>query len=484
MADFGLSKALTFRVPASDYANREIEDMKYNQQMQKQNEAMAMAKAKLFADNMEFQQGSNPVDAAIIKNENAQLLRDMGALRVGDWATNIDTLAQMNYIKQKYKSTDAVLRSAAWVEANKQAAEFMKLVAKDPTRYNLDDLEKFKQARANYDGSAPLVFEPPRELQDLNKLELDTATKLDPDHYESWHNGNIGAFKGKVSDDRLMNEAISIYKNNPDDYNYRYKGQAPEQIVNDIAKRLASASKTDMHFGTPDPAAAQIRVKQWEANAAKLAAKNSGLYEPAFLNTAYIQPGPKILEEAFTATPPVFVVDENGRQVQVNDVDFRYNGDLKDKGVKFDDNGKPVGGRITGMKEASGYIPRSFDYAKTKGWIVDDWGSSGVDSGTDYQVADKYKKKGELVPVTDKDGNTKYLFKEYATAIIDGNHPSYKARVDKGMAPKLRAQAGIVPDTESGNEDVPAASANEWKSAGWTDEQIKRGVSEGRIKVY
>lgn len=446
MADFGLSKGLTFKVPASEYVNREIEDMKYADQMRRQQEAVDMAKAQLFSDDIELQAGSNPIDNAIIQQENRNLLTELGSLAKGNWASNPEVLAQMKLAKQRYKSSDAVLRSVVHKQSMNDYLKWKQEAAKNPTRFRMDEAAQFENEMNNYDGSKPLVFKAPREIADLGAIEIAAASKMDPDHYETWNNGNKGAFTGRVSDSKLYAQAQSLYANNQSDYDYVYKDEKDK--VGAIARRLASETKTDQHFGEVDKLREakelelfKSKIRDWEA------AKNEGvsLYETAYLKPASIAPGAQELAKVFTSTPPAYYYDTNGKKVQITSDDpFNYTGSMTDQGVKFKENGEVASGSITGVKIAPGHINKSLEWASSQGYISDPLGFSGT-GNTDFEVKPEHKGKGEIA--FDKDN--KPYFKVYATAVIDGNSEVYKNRVDKGQARSITEGYGGQTNTMS-----------------------------------
>lgn len=446
MADFGLSKGLTFKVPASEYVNREIEDMKYADQMRRQQEAVDMAKAQLFSDDIELQAGSNPIDNAIIQQENRNLLTELGSLAKGNWASNPEVLAQMKLTKQRYKSSDAVLRSVVHKQSMNDYLKWKQEAAKNPTRYRMDEAAQFENEMNNYDGSKPLVFKAPREIADLNGIEIAAASKMDPDHYETWNNGNKGAFTGRVSDSKLYAQAQSLYANNQSDYDYVYKDEKDK--VGAIARRLASETKTDQHFGEVDKLKEAKELELFKARLQQTVdnqKKGVSLYETNYRNTASVRPGAEILASVYTSTPPAYYYDANGKKVEVTSEDpFNYTGLLTDQGVKFDDNGNPIGGSITGIKIAPGSINKSMKFAEESGYVNNLFFGSG-ELGSGYETKPEHKGKGKIV--LGEDG--KPYFQIYATAVIDGNSEVYKNRVDKGQAVSITKGYGNETNTMS-----------------------------------
>lgn len=456
MADYGLSQALTFKTNTGQNVDNIISDKIRLDQLSKQNQALEMARAQLFASDLEFQNGSNPFDSKIIKDENSKLLESIGRYdrENPDWMTNRVKSAYMKQLKQQYKGSDAVLRSTAYKQAIDQYQKYVQAAKENPSKFNLDQLEGFKRQIDNYhqtgnqDGTADtegiktFTFQPPAELMNLDKLHMDIASKTDPDEFSQWNNGQIGAFKGRVSEKTLDNLAKGLYTNHQSDYDYQYKNE-PDKVAA-IKNQLRGMTKTDVHYGQQDNFAKQKALIQFEHNLKNQAAQQGvSLYDTGFLNTDRIEPGPQILTEVFTSTPPNFYTDVNGNKVK-NDGNFVPNGVMVDQGVKFDTKGNKVGGKRTGVKEIPGYTVKDFNWAKDQGYVWDPSGFSGDDEGiTDFEIRPEHKGKGEITYITDKEGKQKPYFKLYSTAVVDGNLPAYKNRVDKGMAPKIRAMAGV-----------------------------------------
>jgi hypothetical protein len=453
MADFGLSKGLTFKVPASEYVNREIEDIKYADRMAREQEAVDSAKAQLFSSDLDLQMGSNPIDNAIIQQENKDLLTQLGALAKGNWYTNPDTLAQMKLLKQKYKSSDAVLRSAVYKQSMNDYSKWKQEVAKNPTRYNMDQFAQAENELKNYDGSKPFVFTPPREIADLNAIIVNSASKMDPNQYERWHNGQKGAMMGFVSDDRLLTAAKSIYANNKEDIDYRYKDV--EDKVGLIAKELAANAKTDPHFGEVDRVAEAMQIEDYKARKQQAQAQGGSIYESVYLNTASAHPGAKDMASIFGTNNPVVYVDAKGNRKELKDVDYEYKGSMTDDGVQFDKKGNPTG-KITGYKTAPVSVSLPLDIGVTEGFLYDPNGFSGSSSpdgknSTDLEVRPEYADRVEIA--YNKDGQP--YVKINAVTKFNASNALYKARTEsKLMSASQREESGIEPRLQPATQKI------------------------------
>ncbi len=130
--------------------DKRIEDAKYFEQQRKQKEAMDMAKAAMLADDLEFASGSNPYDAARIKDFSHKKVLEMKALADTNrnWATDPMLRGQIKYLKHELKTGAPILQSLAYANAAKQHAEVMADAAKNPWAYDEDDL---KAANAQFE---------------------------------------------------------------------------------------------------------------------------------------------------------------------------------------------------------------------------------------------------------------------------------------------------------------------------------------------
>lgn len=204
MEDYGLSQGLAFSTRASEAVNNEINDIKYANELRKQNDALAMAKAQMFASDLEFQNGSNEFDSNIIKQENQKLISDLGQYINGnpDWSTNPYKLAELKRMKQQFKSTPAVLRSLAYKDAVKRLNDDLAEVANDPKKYDTEAYDQLKIQVDNYnrygnqkgkeaaaiEGARPFVYQRPQDLIDVPDTLLKAGKNIN----------NFNVTKGKV----------------------------------------------------------------------------------------------------------------------------------------------------------------------------------------------------------------------------------------------------------------------------------------------
>jgi len=172
-----------------------IQDLQYQDQAIRQKQALDMAKAKMFADDLEFQQGSNPYDAQLIKQEGDAVLKDLGKLRESNpnfWY-DPNAQAQAKFIKQSLKSSPAVLRSIAYKTAKDNFLKDYAEAAKNPDQWDTEALNMWEQKFNNYDkfghadgqdglkrdgAPSPISYQSPQKLIDVTSELLKSGKNI------------------------------------------------------------------------------------------------------------------------------------------------------------------------------------------------------------------------------------------------------------------------------------------------------------------
>jgi len=449
LGDFGLSQAFTVKTNASDAANDQIEDMKYAEQIRRQNEAMAMAKAKMFADDLEFQNGSNPYDSQIIKQENGDMLKKIGEIsNRPEYMYDRNLQAQVKQLKNDYRQTKAVLRSAAWKEAQAKYNAFSQEALKNPTAYNLDQLDAVKRQMESYGKGADgnylptdqvdaFVFTPPEQIPDFEKLHTERGRLLKPTDYKKWNNGNQGAFMGAVPDSVINDEALQLYNGNKSAYDYKYKGKDP---INEIKSALRTAAPVDAHFGqVPDDWKSKMDYEYKLKSAMKGdGAAPSDPYVDVVLNSVDMPVPDEDMAAAFGSTPTVKFNTPNG---VVTESGNRFNySRITDKNYKgTDKSGKVIPYNKDGVKVATGFILKPLEYGEELGVLEDTkW------FGKELKVKPEYA--GDYKIYTNKDGD-KFL-QINAMTEVNANSREHSAKYNSYIK-RTSDQRNAVGDTQN-----------------------------------
>lgn len=473
-----------------------IQDLQYQDQMMQRKRAMDAANMDRLIGDIEFLKGSNQYDAEKLKQEGLGLIQDIGKMtaeRGAGWQTDPMFRGMLQYKKSQLPNSPAAIRSTAYQNALSSYQKWAEIAKKNPSRYNLDQLEAEKLKFANYGKDAngnpvpeeqmmPIQFNAPEEIPDFEQIHRQNGSSMEMDAFDPLKNGRENAYHAHTSETALTKKAQELYQQFTSGYNYAYKGSSPEKIVETIKNSLRPHTPHEYKTGERNPVNDALAIERGKAKIKEAFSSdgvvNGSLYDKAFFNTDGSDFGGEILESVFTARPPARYLDPNGNYVPIDDGDFNYNGDFVDVGFS-------LGKGRNGIKRMSGYYLKPLDWAKEKGFIHDPTGPSGDVSETDYEVKKNLRDRGEITIIETKSGKSVPMFKLNAVAEVDGRNPIYKNRVDKGMTAKMRQYAGLNPSQSESQstQQKYSGTAQQFRDSGWTDAQIQEGIDKGLIEV-
>lgn len=459
--------------------DKRIEDLRYNEaqtnNIRRQQEALAMSKIKLLYDDFEMVNSTSPYDAPRILedwNRTASELAKMSKENP-NFAFDQNAQREARYKKNAFKTGENVLMATAYKDSMDQYKAILAESIKNPDKYNKDDLAKIGQQFKTYDQygnpegidgkRAPMVFTPPQEIPDMDKLYMQTGNSIDPDDYKTLNNGRDGAYMGKVAEKTLRKKAEDMYARDPKLYDYLYTKHGKDPVQS-IVNEVIPYTKTQYNPGQRNILADQMALAKFEHGLKSQMAAGAGpsSYDLSIRNTQRVVPGHEFLAEVFGTKVPFYYTSPDGNK-QVKNVtdDFFYDGDLIEKG--------------SGVKEAPGYFIQNLDWAKQQGYVYDPLGPSGATDDTDLEVRPEFKDKVEITPGKDKG---RPVVKIKATGYFDSNLPVYRNNFDAKIArltTKQRDAAGVSPRNENTSPQVgqiengyeyvggDPASANSWK---------------------
>lgn len=458
MAQAPFSNAFNVRTNAGQAVANEIADMQYADQIRARSQAMAQAKAAAFANDVEFQNGTNPFDEAIIRNENTELVRKLGEFTTKNpnWNTDPNLMLQFKQLKQSQRSTPAVLRAIAYKQAEAELNKDLADVAKNPTRYNMRAFEEQMKQRDNYrkyghplgqkaaeqEGPQLWTYKRPMDFIDENKLYRDTAGDMQPDVREDMKNGRLGAYQRYVSDNNLLSQAQAIYKQYPEQFDQLYGDQA----IQKIATNLKPFTKKEYFEGYQDEFGMFKRKADYEARLKQSLAGGPGTdpYKVVIFDSNNIAPSDeKAIAATFGSTPTVQFKGPDGKAIVESGNRFYWTG-LRDKNYRED--GKYV---KNGLKVGDGYIIKPLEYGKELG-VLEDTQWFGEKLGVKPEYADSYEiftpppnEKGESVPV----------LKIRAQTEINAANPDYARKYNSYIHSTTKQREGVG-ESSLLNQDV------------------------------
>ena len=491
--EFGGLRGLTFDTGQ----DKLIQDLMYQDQMLQRKRVEDAAMAQKLAGDIEYLKGSNQYDAKILEKEGQQLLKEIGDMRNSagsNWQSDPNFWANLNYKKQQLKNSKAAIRSVAYQNALGEYQKFAQLAQRNPSKYNLDQLEKAKSMFDNYgkdeygnylpdDKVEPIRFDPPEEIPNLEEMHMKEAAALSPDDFKKLNNGRDDAYIGTVSDKKVKQIAELLYNENKSAYDYVLK-EFPDKI-DTIAKRLKAGTKTIREKGTRNPVndalaieAGRLRLKK-QLEGGEEQKQPKSLYDVAFYNQDRASYGHDILSGAFTKTPTAYFMGADGKPQQVPvDAEVIYDGDFYDEGASL---GK--GRNHVFHAPLKAYLP--LKTAIDAGMAHDPFTLGGDWGDNEYQPTKAYEEVGKVVMRDNGKGKQIPMFEISAEAIIDGNSEIYRNKVNQGMTAKLRSMLGSSPVeyNQPTRTNVPTGTREQFKAKGWSDDMINRYSMDGSIIV-
>lgn len=436
-----------------------IQDLQYQDQMMQRKQAADAARTQLLLKDIDFLKGSNNYDAQIMQKRQLDLINNLGKLtseRGPGWESDINTMAQVQAMKAGLANDPAYIRSVAYQNALNDFQKWSQVAAKDPKRYNLDQLEQAKAQFANYgkdeNGNPlpeemvkPMMFNPPNEIPNFEEIHMKNGNSIKMDKFDTMNNGRDGAYIGYASDETIANKAKDLYNQYESEYNYVYKGMSPEQIVGQISSSLKPHTPHEYKIGERDPVKTALAIEQGKLRLRQAFEKNENaknpksLYDVSFFNQDSGFYGDQILSDVFTRTPPAQYTDAKGNKIDIVGEDVTYDGDFYDTGFAKNKQRNHIYRMPVKLR-------KSIDWAKSQGFVEDPFGPSGAVEGTDLEVKKSLKDRGQIILVDLPNGKKAPMFELNAEAVVDGREAVYKNRMDKGMSAKIRSMVGVEPE--------------------------------------
>ena len=143
--DFGTPLGLSLRVDTQ----RDIDNIRRDEMLERQRNIDAQTKAKLFADDIQFGNAANPWDHKLLKGFSESKVKEIGSFvtQNPDWNTNPQKLLQLKKLKNDLIDNDIVLRS----ERIKAHNDSMNKWLQDPKNKELISLPEVLKKRQEYD---------------------------------------------------------------------------------------------------------------------------------------------------------------------------------------------------------------------------------------------------------------------------------------------------------------------------------------------
>ena len=445
MAEIGLLTGLAQNL---GYDQR-VNDLRWNEQQSQRALAESEAKAKMFADDLEFQNSANEHDAPIIKEYAKNKINEIGRYvrENPDWVYNVDKRNQLNLMKRELKDNTELRRGLASDDNFKALNLALQEVAKNPNSHDVgayEDLLKQKQNYLQYgnqdgleafqkEGKKAFVFNKPQDFIDKNKLFKDVGGAMQARGIEYLKNGRNGGYRTFATDEDLKNEANAIYASHKRQFDQEYttKGLNP---IEEISKSLLPYVKYKLEIGEKNTLGEQMALAKYKHGLDNAISTGASPYKITVLNADYAKVPADLLGQTFgSRIPHTLPAGKDGNPIDNTGDVFNYDGDIHDKnyikGRKYEKNG---------VKTVHGYVYKSLEFGEEVGYLKNPLFG-------EIEVLPGYKDKVSIVDMPmDKDGNTRKVLRIKTTADVNANDPSYQGRYDKEISTtKQREGFGI-----------------------------------------
>lgn len=434
-----------------DNKQSDIENLKYLDALNKQNEAMLAAKVKMFSEDIEFQTASNNYDAARIKEEGEAAIAALSELRrqhPHDYFTNPDVQFKAKQIKQGMKSSPAVLRSLAYKDAQAKYNAIFEDALNNPSKYDEADLDAIRTKLANYDkwgnadgeagfqrdgGARPMTFVPPIANKDLNDL-FSVARDIEPDEMTTLHNGRDGAYIKRVSEKSLRDLATTMYESEPEQY--RRFTKAGKDPITEIMNGLRTRAKTETFNGFERDKFYEHEAYKAKLKAALSSAPSETVYKNVIIDSDNIPIDAGDYAATFGDTPRVQYRGPDGNIITESGEKF-YAENIRDKNYTTKTvNGKkvPVKYNKDGMKVVDGFILKSLDDPMYQDVLYDD-----KFIGKEMKVKDSYK---DVYSIYRNPEGKEYLKIQVSTD-VDANNPAYARKFESRIKSTTKQRENV-----------------------------------------
>ncbi len=486
MDDVGLYKGL-----AQDFSyDQRIGDLRYHSQQMERAKAINEAKAKMYSDDLEFMNAANSYDNPRIKEYIKKQVGIIGKFASDNpgWEGNVQQRTQMNLLKRELKDNPELQRGMASDDAFKQLNADLAEVAKNPEQHDSGAYDALMAQKDNYlkyghqdgedaarvHGAQAFVYRKPKNFIDLNKEFASVGNDFKDMKRESGKGGR-NSYQEYANPETLKLISNQMYSQNKVQIDREATKLGIDPVVYTMKGIDAHIKKVHDYgdYGLSDAMTMRSLALKDKAN------KEDG--KPAGPTTwdKEIKGKPMGMENGETMMkvigppPSVTLKDNQGKVIDLSDIDFKYSGNHKDVTVKvMDNNGKMVDKKQK-MFEVYTMVPS--DVSDKIGVTKNSWVG-------DNEISDNFAKNDavSIVPRENKEGKVDRFTKIKSWVPVDVNNEGFRQRYDAENLPSKLRQ-GIEQEQPIQQRQVYSV-ADLRKDSRWTEADIQRAVKEGLAK--
>jgi hypothetical protein len=431
----GLAQSLGFEDKINDLRFRELEN--------KRAIAQSEAKAKMFADDLDFQNAANSYDNPLIKEFAKTKIKEIGSYYRNnpDLFNNPDKLAQVNLMKRELRDNEHINRGLASDTAYKGYLKDLQEVSKNPNQHDTEAYQDIQNQWNNYlqygnqdgvdaankYGAKAFVYTKPKDFVDLPSTLLKAGNSIKD--YDVKKGKNIGEYWTEPKADEVKAIKDSIYQQHGRQIMVEANKlglTTPQQIDKWVSDNIAAGF--DKKYSVGDPNAAfnnGMRMREYQLAKGKAEGKEITdkytTWDDFTKSPAGIVPA-DVLRKVWGDKPPIKVTGNNGAIADLSGNDFDY-------------DGKHV--NINGVKFLTGTVNLPLEVAEEKGILnKGSW-------FTDKKVTSDFLDKAEIVTKVDDKGNKREYVKVKYELPVDVKNQTSKSMYEINTMPSKLVESAV-----------------------------------------
>lgn len=267
---FGLVQGLSERFPES----HRVEDLRYQQQQDKAANIAAANKAKMFADDFQYNNAMNTFDNPRVKAFSQAKIKEIGQFvnQNPDWETNMQKRQTYSQMIHDLKDNPELNRGLASDEANKSYLKDLAEKNKTPETFNKKGYDRVALEKANYlkygnqdgeeaaskEGFKAFTYTQPQDYTNLNKAGLGYGNMIKDYNRKPVSGLGVGAYETEPNAQQLESVAKSMLS----EHNEQITDEARKLNVDPL-----EYTKTLIRAGIPKQTYEGVQPKQqseWE----------------------------------------------------------------------------------------------------------------------------------------------------------------------------------------------------------------------------
>lgn len=320
-------------------------------QLKKQNEIAQENRAKLFAEDFDYNNAVNSFDNPVIKEHARKKISEVGTWIRNNpgWERDINKRIEYKNMVRDLKDNPDLIRGLQSDTNYKQFQKDLSEKSKNPQLFDADSYGEIARQWDNYlrygnqngqeaaarEGIKAFVYTQPQDFVDLAASGLEKGNKFNQFKVQPIKGGGLGSYQQIPDEEALNSVAIDEYARNKRQYDKEYASKGFQSPLEYAKSNIRAGIKTNVDYGDYG---SLLALQKWKAEGAKTVPDGVWSKDIANVNKSVVNG--EILKNAFGATPNVKVRGDNGKFVDLTgyEVNFSgrntYLGDGKKHGVK------------------------------------------------------------------------------------------------------------------------------------------------------